>query len=152
MSERALRKTHLLHDTSLPLRESNVTTRLVLDEFDIDLPPLAPRLAIVIVVVVVLSDSATLRRPVLVVAVALAGKAVVETRRSELVVATVNDLVGHSNRARLLLGLDDILWVMRLDGVGFTNVECVKLCWAEEGGKSGSKEGASTKLSGVRST
>lgn len=42
----------LLHDTSLALRESNVSTRLVCDELDLDLSALASGLVIVIIIVV----------------------------------------------------------------------------------------------------
>ena len=45
-------RTHLLHDTSFALRERDVSTRLILDELDLDLPSLAARLVIVIIVVV----------------------------------------------------------------------------------------------------
>ena len=44
--------TYLLHDTSLALGESNMATRLILDELDLNLPALAARLVVVIVVVV----------------------------------------------------------------------------------------------------
>lgn len=44
--------TNLLHDTSLSFGESDVTTRLVLDELDFDLSPLAARLVVVVVIVV----------------------------------------------------------------------------------------------------
>ena len=43
---------YLFHDPSLALREGNVPTRLVLDELDVNLSPLAPRLIIVVVVVI----------------------------------------------------------------------------------------------------
>lgn len=46
------RLAHLLHYTGFPLRESDVTTRLVLDELDVNLSSLAPRLVVVIVIVV----------------------------------------------------------------------------------------------------
>lgn len=42
---------HLLHDTGLPLGEGNVATRLVLDEFDLNLSALATGLIIIIVLV-----------------------------------------------------------------------------------------------------
>jgi hypothetical protein len=42
----------LLHDARLPLRESDVTTRLVLNEFDLNLSPLAATLFIIVVVVI----------------------------------------------------------------------------------------------------
>ncbi len=44
--------TDLLHDTSLPLRESDVTTRLISDELDLNLSSLTSGLIIIIVVVV----------------------------------------------------------------------------------------------------
>lgn len=44
--------TNLLHDTGLPLRKCNVTTRLVGDKLDLDLPALATGLIVIIVVVV----------------------------------------------------------------------------------------------------
>lgn len=44
-------RTYLLHDTGLPLGKGNVTTRLILDELDLDLATLTARLVIVIVVV-----------------------------------------------------------------------------------------------------
>ena len=46
------RLAHLFHYTGFPLRESNVTTRLVLNELDVNLSSLAPRLVIVVVIVV----------------------------------------------------------------------------------------------------
>ncbi len=42
----------LLHDARLPLRESDVTTRLVLNEFDLNLSPLAATLFIIVVVII----------------------------------------------------------------------------------------------------
>lgn len=44
--------THLLHDARLTLREGNMTTRLVLDKLDVDLPPLAPGFIIVIFIII----------------------------------------------------------------------------------------------------
>jgi hypothetical protein len=44
--------TYLLHDAGLSLGEGNVTTRLVLDELDLDLSSLAARLVVVVVIVV----------------------------------------------------------------------------------------------------
>ena len=53
--------TNLLHDPSFPLGEGNVTTRLVLDEFDLDLSSLtASLLVIVIIVIACLRHSRTL--------------------------------------------------------------------------------------------
>lgn len=42
---------YLLHDTSLPLGESDVATRLILDELDFNLAAFTARLVIIIVVV-----------------------------------------------------------------------------------------------------
>lgn len=53
------RTTYLLHDAGLALGEGDVPARLVLDELDLNLPALAARL-VVIVVVVVGSRSRTL--------------------------------------------------------------------------------------------
>ena len=44
--------TNLLHDTSLSLGEGDVTTRLVLDELNLDLSTLTAALLIIVVVVV----------------------------------------------------------------------------------------------------
>ena len=43
---------YLFHDPSLALREGDMPTRLVLDEFDVNLSSLASRLIVIIVVVV----------------------------------------------------------------------------------------------------
>ena len=43
---------YLLHDASLALGEGDVTTRLVLNELDFDLPALAAGLVVVVVIVV----------------------------------------------------------------------------------------------------
>lgn len=43
--------TYLLHNTSLPLGKGDVTTRLILDELNLDLAALTARLVIVVVVV-----------------------------------------------------------------------------------------------------
>lgn len=45
-------KAHLLHDAGFTLGEGDVTTRLILNELDIDLPPLTARLVIIVVVVI----------------------------------------------------------------------------------------------------
>ena len=47
-----LQWTDLLHDARLALREGNVPTRLVLDEFDVNLSPLSSRLVVVVIVVI----------------------------------------------------------------------------------------------------
>ena len=47
-----VRATYLLHNSSLALGESDVSTRLVLDELDFNLSSLATGLVIVVVVIV----------------------------------------------------------------------------------------------------
>ena len=42
---------YLLHNTSLALGKGNVTTRLILDELDLDLTTLPSRLVVIIIVV-----------------------------------------------------------------------------------------------------
>ena len=44
--------THLLHDTGLPLGESNVPTRLILNKLDLDLAALTTGLVIVIIFII----------------------------------------------------------------------------------------------------
>ena len=44
--------TYLLHDAGFALGEGDVSTRLVLDELDLNLAPFAPGLVVIIVVVV----------------------------------------------------------------------------------------------------
>jgi hypothetical protein len=56
-SKRSARRAHLLHNTSFALGEGNVPTRLVLDELDLNLSPLATGLVVVIVVVVCCAGS-----------------------------------------------------------------------------------------------
>lgn len=51
-SIRAGKCAHLLHDSGLALGKGDVTTRLVGDEFDLNLPPFATGLIIIIVIVV----------------------------------------------------------------------------------------------------
>ena len=46
------RDAHLLHDAGLALGEGDVTTRLVLDELDLDLAALTAALVVVVIVVV----------------------------------------------------------------------------------------------------
>ena len=43
---------NLLHDPGLPLGKGDVTTRLVLDEFDINLPSLATWLVVIIIIII----------------------------------------------------------------------------------------------------
>lgn len=52
MNVHVLQSTDLLHDARLALRECDVPTRLVLDEFDVNLSPLASRLVVVVIVVI----------------------------------------------------------------------------------------------------
>lgn len=110
----SVQTTHLLHDSRFPLRKGNVTTRLVLDELDVNLPPLAAGLAVIVVVVVVVVDGATLGRAVGIVAVSLA-EAVIEVRGRELVVVCE---VRHIMRfGWYTLGLDTNGLVLRMGNV-----------------------------------
>lgn len=49
---RILTAPHLLHDTSFSLREGNVATRLVLDEFDLNLSAFSSALLIVVIIII----------------------------------------------------------------------------------------------------
>ena len=94
--------TYLLHDTSLPLREGDVPTRLVLDELDLNLPALAPGL-LVIVVVVIGGGTRAFGAPVGIAGtqsaiVAIANSVVVDRGRRVLVV--VGDFRGHGVESR----------------------------------------------------
>lgn len=84
------KQTYLLHDTSLALGKGNVTTRLVLDELDLNLSSLAAGL-VVVVIVVVGSGARALDAAVLHAELAIA--VVVDRRRRVLVV--LSDLAGH---------------------------------------------------------
>lgn len=83
--------TNLLHDTSLSLGESDVTTRLVLDELDFNLSSLAARLVVVVVIVVggrgvggALSLDAS-----------LFGRNAVVVGRGRVAVSGIGDLISH---------------------------------------------------------
>jgi hypothetical protein len=84
--------TYLLHDAGLALGKSNVSTRLVLDELDLNLSALASGLVIVVVVVVG-SRAWALGAAVRVADVEGAIAIVVQRRRRVLVV--VGDFRGH---------------------------------------------------------
>lgn len=58
--ERNKQKTHLLHDTRLPLGEGDVATRLILNELDFNLSPLTTLLLIILLII----THATLRSAV----------------------------------------------------------------------------------------
>ena len=86
--------TNLLHNTSLSLGESDVTTRLVLDELDLDLSSLAARLVVVVVIVVggcgvggALSLDAS-----------LLGRNAVIVGRGGVRVLSISDLISHTVR------------------------------------------------------
>lgn len=53
-TKKLISRTYLLHDTSFSLREGNVPSRLVLNEFDLNLATLTAGLRVFIVIVVVL--------------------------------------------------------------------------------------------------
>lgn len=70
--------TNLLHDTSLALGEGDVSTRLVLDELDLNLATLATRLVIIVVVVVGSAgtralDASALERAIAILKIVLGG-------------------------------------------------------------------------------
>jgi hypothetical protein len=87
-------ETHLLHNTSFALGESNVSPRFILDELDLNLASLASWLVIIIVVVVGLARSRTLDAAVLSAldSVAIANGVVV-ARRGMLIV--FGEFAGH---------------------------------------------------------
>lgn len=91
----AMCATHLLHDAGLALREGDVTTRLVLDELDFDLPPLATGLVVVVVLLLHLVVGARSLDTAAGIAssVAIARDLVVVAGRRVLVV--LGDLGGH---------------------------------------------------------
>ena len=70
---------HLLHDPSLTFRKGDVPSRFVLDEFDVNLPPLTARLVIVIIIIVCSSTHARPLNAASIGAVAIVGR--VEPRR-----------------------------------------------------------------------
>ena len=72
--------TYLLHDTGLALGEGDVATRLVADELDFNLAPLATTLLIVIIVVVGRARARTLDAAALSCAIAY-GMRIVELGR-----------------------------------------------------------------------
>ena len=84
---------YLLHDAGLALREGDVTTRLVLDEFDVNLPPFATGLVVVVVVVVASgrTDPSPFHTAVLCTAVAVAGaEGIVASRGGVLIIRIGN--------------------------------------------------------------
>ena len=93
--------TYLFHDAGLALGKGDVPTRLVLDELDLNLSPLAAGL-VVVVVVVVGSGARALDAAVLHAEGAIA--VVVDRRRRVLVV--LGDFAGHGGewRGRLVTG------------------------------------------------
>lgn len=84
---------YLLHDSGFALRECDVTTRLVLDELDVDLPPLTTGLIIIVVIIIaggaetLAFDAAIILRPV-----AIAGRKSIILHRGRL--GRIGD-VGH---------------------------------------------------------
>jgi len=90
--------TYLLHDAGFALGESNVATRLILDELDLDLSTFASGLVVIIIVVVdVLVRSGALDATVGITsgerAVAIASAPIVMAGRSVGIV--VGDFCGH---------------------------------------------------------
>lgn len=86
---------YLLHDTSLSLGEGNVTTRLILDKLDLDLPSLATGLVVVIVVVVGRRWALAFGAAACVEGAVAIASVVVSTWRG--VVVVIGNLVGHGN-------------------------------------------------------
>jgi hypothetical protein len=88
-------ETHLLHNTSFALGESNVSPRFVLDELDLNLASLASWLVIVVIVVVGRAGSRTLDATVLSAldSIAIANARVVVAGRGVLVV--FGEFAGH---------------------------------------------------------
>lgn len=84
--------TYLLHDSGLALRESDMATRLVLDKLDLDLPPLATGLVIIVVVVVGSAGTLTLDAAVLHLEAVAISDVVVAWRR---VAVVLGDFGGH---------------------------------------------------------
>lgn len=87
---------HLLHDASLALGEGDVAARLVLDELDLNLPPLATGLVVVVIVVVgsrARALGAAIRIGLGESAVAVVGDVV--SGRGRLLLLVVGDFAGH---------------------------------------------------------
>ena len=94
-----LASTHLLHDPRLSLRKSNVPTRFILDELDVDFPPFSAWLVVVVVVIVCCSgDARPLDASIVAVAIARRAQAIVLGTRAVLVVGVLN--FGHGDLLR----------------------------------------------------
>ena len=104
---------HLLHDTSFSLGEGNVPSRFILDEFDLNLPPLATWLVVVVIVIVGGSGRGALTLDASVLAIA---QVVLVGRRASRVLIgnfrchddVLSEYVGSSSE-----GLDGLGWWIR---------------------------------------
>jgi len=96
-------RTDLLHDASLAFRESDVSTRFILNEFDVNLPPLATGLVIVVVVVVGSSTDARTLDTSSLSAIAIAGRVI---KAGGGLVVGISD-VGHVWQSALLIRSED---------------------------------------------
>ena len=90
---------YLLHDTGLPLGEGNVTTRLVLDELDLDLPALATWFVVIVIVIVGRSRDAALG--------AVAGREVV--LRGRLVGGGISDVSHVEDKEGIVSRLEGLI-------------------------------------------
>lgn len=91
--------TNLLHDTGLALREGDVATRLISDELDLNLSPLATRLVIIIIIVVGRGRALALDATVLACLCAAIPDSVFVEGRGRRWVVLVGD-VGHGGDGR----------------------------------------------------
>lgn len=71
-----------------------MSTRLVLDEFDIDLSPLAPRLVVIIIIIVASGADPRTFHAAVCVAIAVAGRKRVVLRRGGLLWIGISN-IGH---------------------------------------------------------
>lgn len=78
-----------------------MSTRLVLDKFDIDLSPLAPRLVVIIVVVIASSADTRTFHAAVCIAVGVAGRKRVVLRRGGLLWIGISN-IGHDVGSEVL--------------------------------------------------
>jgi len=105
--------THLLHDSSFTLGESNVPSRFVLNELDLDLPSLATWLVVVVIVVVGGSSRGALTLDASVFAIA---QVILVGRRARRVL--IGNFRGHDDVLSAYVGsssegLDELGWWIR---------------------------------------
>jgi hypothetical protein len=90
--------TYLLHDAGLPLAECDMSTRLVLDELDLNLSSFTAGLVIVVVVIVCGRRTRTLGATAFTKSTVAVADRVVVTRRVSWVV--IGDFGGHGEGVR----------------------------------------------------